>query len=355
MENHQKDVQLYLKEAESFAGRPHFHPDGSTFGLTANSELSLKYEQLRDKLVGDESKTTRIAKNWSTVAIQTKNIDNRIVPRPQPLCLADFYTLCRDRYLVPKLSPEDLAHFPPNTLGGAYFQYMCDGRFYEFDKNPKPPNSESEWLMGLLRQTHDFFHLIAEIYHYGWDGGFLVYNDPKCYKRDLVVFAEEISIYAFILGQCRLKDAIPIVSEWSNTVIKSSSMWVKDGYQIWLHSQNYETVTDQLGVDCITIVEKFMYASFKMGCIDNEISVDEYLEELERILEPLPEDATFEEREYKDIVLESFERGLRSKPLVCVQWERYLGNTLREVREFLNVPKRRLFKEGSHYLEADLY
>ncbi|NEO51754.1 MAG: hypothetical protein F6K54_00810 [Okeania sp. SIO3B5] len=189
----------------------------------------------------------RIAKNWSTTTIQMRNIENRIVPPPQPLCLTDFHTLCQERYLPPKPSPEDLAHFPPNTLGGAYFQYMCDGKFYEFDKNPTTPNSESEWLMGLLRQTHDFFHLMAEIYHYGWDGGFVVYNDPKSYERDLLVHAEEICIYSFILGQCRLKAAIPIVAEWSNTVMKNGSIWVKDAYQLWLESQNYETVTQKLG------------------------------------------------------------------------------------------------------------
>lgn len=229
-----KSVEFYLKEAESFAGKPHFQPDGSTFTLIPNSELPLKYEQLRDKLEGDESKTTRIAKNWSTATLQMRNTDNRIVSPPQPLCLTDFYTLCQNRYLPPKPSLEDLAHFPPNTLGGAYFQYMCDGKFYEFDKNPATPNSEGEWLMGLLRQTHDFFHLTAEIYHYGWDGGFLVYNNPKSYERDLLVHAEEICIYSFILGQCRLKATIQIVAEWSNNVMKNSSMWVKDAYQLWL-------------------------------------------------------------------------------------------------------------------------
>jgi len=60
----------------------------------------------------------------------------------QPLCLADLNTLCRHRYLVTDLSPNDLAHFPENTLGGAYFQYMNDGKFSEFDKNPMTPDSD---------------------------------------------------------------------------------------------------------------------------------------------------------------------------------------------------------------------
>ena len=145
------------------------------------------------------------------------------------------------------------------------------------------------------------------------------------------------------------------MAEWSNTVMTNSSMWVKDAYQLWLQYQNYETIIQKLGFDCLTITEQLIYAAFKIGCIDKEVCVDEYLEELDRILEPLPDDATPEEREYKAMVLENFERGLRSKPLLCVQWERYLGNTLREVREFLHIPKRQLFKNGSHYLEADLY
>ena len=352
-----KDILFYLKEAESYAGKNHFHPDESTFTLIPASELPLQYEQLRQKLEpqNPQSKPPRIARNWSRIISQIQNGKQSSIPLSQPLCLADINTLCRDRYLVADLSPDDLAHFPENTLGSAYFQYMNDGKFYEFDKNPLTPDSDIKWFMRYLRQTHDFYHLVTEIYHYGWDGGFLIYNNPQHYAQDLLVLCEEMCIYAFIMGQVRLKAVIPIIAEWANTVIASSENWLKDAYPLWLQTQNYQTM-EQFGMaNFIGDCEKFMYASFKLGCLDSEICVDEYLEELTKVLKPLPSNATPEEREYRDMVLESFERGLQSKPLIGCQWDRYLGNTLQEVREFLNIPRRKLFKDGSHYLKADLY
>ncbi|MDF0552320.1 Coq4 family protein [Kamptonema sp. UHCC 0994] len=351
-----KDIEFYLKEAENYAGKNHFNQDGSTFVLVPASELPLQYEQLRQKLAqkNPQSQPPQIPRNWSRIIPQRQNGNESNIPPSQPLCLADINVLCRDRYLVTDLSPDNLAHFPENTLGGAYFQYMNDGRFYEFDKNPMTPDSDIKWLIRLLRQTHDFYHLVTEIYHYDWNGGFLVHNDPQHYTRDMLVLSEEMCIYAFIMGQVRLKAVIPIIAEWANIVIASSEKWLKDAYQLWVDTQNYELV-EQFGfANFIGDCEKFMYASFKLGCLDTEICVDEYLEELHQILEPLPSNATSEEREYRDMLLESFERGLRSKPLICCQWDRYLANTLQEVREFLNIPRRKLFKDGSHYLKADL-
>ena len=348
-----KDLQFYLKESESHAGQHHLNVDGSTFSLISSSELSSKYDQLRQKLAkqDSQSKLSLIPRNWSTSIPQIPNEEQTPIPVPQPLCLANLGTLCRDRYLVADLSPEDLAYFPINTLGGAYYQYMCHGKFYEFDT----PDSDIKWLIRLHRQTHDFYHLVTEIYHYGWDGGFVVYNNPQCYARDLLVLSEEVCIYAFILGQVRLKAVIPIIAEWANKCISHCSHWLKDGYQLWTDTQNGEIVKQFAFHNFISDCEKFIYASFKLGCLDTEICVNEYLEELDEILEPLPSNATPEEQEYRDMVLESFERGLRTNPLVCFQWDRYLGNTLQEVREFLNIPRRKFFKDGSYYLEADLY
>jgi ubiquinone biosynthesis protein Coq4 len=352
-----KDIQFYLKEAESYVGKHFVQPDGSIFVMTPPSELQLKYEQLHQKLKrqNPQGKVPRIAKNWSTEIHQVHDGEQKSIPEPQPLCLADINNLCRDRYLMVDLSPEELAHFPPNTLGGAYVQYMCHGKFYEFDKNPMTPDSDIKWFVHLLRQTHDFYHLVTESYHYGSDGGSVVYNDPQLYARNLLVLSEEMCIYAFIMGQVRLKAVIPIVARWANKCIYYCSKRIKDIYQIWLRTQNNETV-EQVGfVNLIADCEKWMYTSFKLGCLDTEICVDEYLEELDEVLESLPSNAISEEQEYRDMVLESFERGLRSKPLVCFQWDRYLGNTLQEVREFLDIPRRKLFKEGSQYLDADLY
>lgn len=352
-----KDIRFYLEEAENYAGNNQFNADGSNFSLTPSSELSSKYDQLRQKLTQQNSQTKfpRVARNWSTKISQVLKENQKTLPLPQPLCLANLDTLCRDRYLVVDLSPEDLAHFPLNTLGGSYFQYMCHGNFYEFDKNPITPDSDLKWIIRLLRQTHDFYHLAAEIYHYGWDGGFIIYNDPQYYARDLLVLSEEVCLYAFILGQVRLKEAIPIIAEWANNCISYCSKWLKDAYQLLLHTHNFETVKKFSFPTFISNCEKLTYASFKLDCLNTEICVDEYLQELYEILEPLPSHATPEERECRDMVLENFERGLRSNPLVCFQWDRYLGNTLQEVREFLNIPRRKFFKDGSYYLESDLY
>ncbi len=252
------------------------------------------------------------------------------------------------------LSPGDLENFPLETLGGAYLQYMCHGGFYEFDKNPMTPDSDLKWFLRLLRQTHDFYHLVTEIYHYSWDGGFIVYNNPKFYERDLLVLSEEMCIYAFIMGQVRLKEVIPIVAQWTNNCLSYSSKWLKDAYQLWLDTQDYEAIKQFDFVNFLSECEKWMYASFKLGCLESEICVDDYLEELHEILEPLPSNATPEEQECREMVLESFERGLRSYPLVCFQWDRYLGNTLKEVRELLRIPRRKLFRDGSYYLDADV-
>ncbi|NER31254.1 MAG: hypothetical protein F6J89_27460 [Symploca sp. SIO1C4] len=352
-----KDIECHLKDAEGYAGKNQFNVDGSNFSLIASSELSLKYEQLRQKLIQQrpQKKVPWIPKNWSNTMLQMGNQDQKNIPTPQSFCLTNLDTLCRDRYLVVDLSPEDLAHFPLDTLGGAYFQYMRHGNFYEFDKNPMTPDSDLKWIIRLLRQTHDFYHLVAEIYHYGWDGGFIIYNDPRYYTRDLLVLSEEVCLYAFTLGQVRLKEAIPIIAEWANRCISHCYEWLKDAYQLLLHTQKFEMVARFNFPTFISDCEKLTYASFKLGCLDTEICVDEYLQELYEVLEPLPSNATLEEQECRDMVLESFERGLRSNPLVCFQWDRYLGNTLQEVREFLNIPRRKLFKDGSHYLDADLY
>ncbi|NEP02135.1 MAG: hypothetical protein F6K58_26465 [Symploca sp. SIO2E9] len=352
-----KDIQFYLKEAESYTGKNQFNVDGSNFSLIPSSELSLKYDQLRQHLTqqNPQTKVFWMPRNWSNTIPQVLNGDQKTIPVAQPLCLAKLDTLCRERYLVADLSPEDLADFPFNTLGGAYFQYMCHGKFYEFDKNPMTPDSDMKWIIRLLRQTHDFYHLTSEIYHYDWDGGFVVYNDPQCYKRDLLVLSEEVCLYAFILGQVRLKAVIPIIAEWANQCISYCSKWLKDAYQLSLKTQNFEIVQQFSFPTFISDCEKLTYASFKLDCLDTEICVDEYLEELYEVLEPLRSHATLEEQECRDMVLENFERGLRSAPLVCFQWDRYLSNTLQEVREFLNIPRRKLFKDGSYYLDADLY
>ncbi|MDJ1185665.1 hypothetical protein [Roseofilum casamattae] len=352
-----KEIAFYLHEAKPYAGKNHIQPDGSDLGMVQPSELLLKYEQIR-KNVGqpnDPGRVPKIARKWSATPTTSSTECRTTIPAPQDLRLRKLDILRRDRYLTTHLCPEDLQYFPFDTLGGAFFQYMCHGEFYEFDKNPKEPESEIEWFMHLLRQTHDFYHLVTEIYHYGWDGGYLAY-DPELYLRDRLVLSEEMCIYAFIMGQVRLKAVIPIVAEWAINAIFYSRQWLKDAYSLWLQTQNSKSLEKFGFSHFIGDCEQFMYASFKLGCLEKQVCVDEYLQALDENLQKLaPEKRTVEEREYQDMVLESFERGLRSKPLICFQWECYLSNTLQEVREFLNIPQRKLFKEGSYYLDADLY
>lgn len=353
-----KSLQFYLTEAKSYAGENHFNADGSTFALTPPSELPWQYNQLRQKLVRQnlQNKVVQMPRNWSNAIFEQRTKEPKGIVKPRSLRLENLNTLSRDRYVVPDLLSDHLAHFPLKTLGGAYYQYMCHGKFYEFDKNPMLPDSDIKWLLRLLRQTHDFYHLVTEIYHYGWDGGFVVYDDPQCYKRDLLVLLEEMCIHAFILGQVRLKAVIPIMAEWANSAIFDCSQWLTEAYPLWRRTQSYEIVKKRFRfASFIADCEKWMYASFKLGRLEAQINIDEYLEELDSVLEPLPSTAPLEAQEYREMMLESFERGLRSKPLVCFQWDRYLGNTLRDVREFLNIPRRKRFKDGSHYLDADLY
>ncbi|NEO84738.1 MAG: hypothetical protein F6J87_10855 [Spirulina sp. SIO3F2] len=359
-----KDIDFYLNQATTYAGQNDYNADGSNFSLVPNSEKASYYEELHGKLVQQDfqDKASSMAMNWSIknlevqrqVSIEYKkslSIDKFI-----HLCLTDIEILQNERYLVANLSPGGLAHFPKNTLGGAYLQYMCDGKFYEFDKNPLATNSDVEWFIRLLRQTHDFYHLVGEFYHYGWDGGFIVYNDPQCYERDLLVLHEEMYIYAFILGQVHLKSIIPIFAEWVNTSMPHCSRWLTNAYPLWLNTSDYKQSSKNFRFPTfIAECEKWMYASFKLNCLDIEICVDEYLEELYSALQPLPSQATLEEKEYRDSMLESFERGLRSKPLTCFRWDRYLGYPLQEVREFLGIPRRKIFKDSSHYIQADLY
>ena len=352
-----QNIKAYLEEAQNYVGKNHYNLDGSTFSLTPSSELLSKYDLLRKNLERQDPKhkVSWIPKNWSLEISQLSNGTPKKNPISQHLSLSKIDDLCQDRYLIADLSPEDVAHFPSNTLGGAYFQYMDRGKFYEFDKNPLIPNSDIKWFIRLLRQTHDFYHLITEIYHYGWDGGFLVYDDPQCYERDLLVLSEEMCLHAFLLGQVRLKAVIPTIAEWVNTSLYHCSAWLKEAYPLWLQTHNYEFLKKQFCFPSfIANCEQWMYASFKLGRLETQICVDEYLEELDSILEPLPSHATPEQQAYRDMLLESFERGLRSRPLVCFQWDRYLGNKLQDVRDFLNIPPRQTFQENSHYLDADL-
>lgn len=98
-----------------------------------------------------------------------------------------------------------------------------------------------------------------------------------------------------------------------------------------------------------------MYQSFQTNGLETEICVEAYLTELQAILflSPQPHEAIAQE--YREMILESFERGLQSKPLICFRWDDYLGHSLQDIRAFLEIPRRRLFRVGSHYLEADLY
>ena len=352
------NIEVCLNEADAYVGKHDYNSDGSNFLLISHSELPSHYKQLHQKSRQQDSqdKISSISRNWSIESLGIQHKDSLNVEVSPALCLAEINTLRQTRYLVADLSPKNVAHFPLHTLGGAYFQYMCDGKFYEFDKNPLTPNSDIEWFIRLLRQTHDFYHLVGEFYHYGWDGGFLIYKDPQLYERDLLVLAEEMCLYAFMLGQVRLKAVIPIVADWANTSISHCSKWIVNAYPLWLSTKNYDYVSKQFRFPTfIAECERWMYASFKLGYLDIEICVDEYLEELYAALQPLSSQTTLAEKEYRDTILESFERGLRSKPLVCFQWDRYLSHTLQEVREFLEIPRRRLFKAGSHYIQADLH
>ncbi len=321
-----------------------------------DADLPSEYEKLRRK-IGQQNFTGEdpyIARNWSKTKIVTSSETSRINLTPQNLCLSNLNDLCCDRYLVSYLSPEDLVNFPEHTLGGAFFQYMNDGKFYEFDKNPLNPDSDLKWLIRLLRQTHDFYHLASEVYHYGWKGGYLVYNDPRRYEDDLLVMCEEICIYAFMMGQIRLKEVIPIVVDWANNGYLHCETWLKVAYPIWRDTEDHNKLKDFEFFRFIGDCEKFAYASMKLGQLDTDVCVDEYMEEFYRALQPLPSNARLEEHDFRNMILESFERGLRSKPLICFQWNRYLANDLKEVRDFLNIPRRKLFKTGSHFLKADL-
>ncbi|QIZ70922.1 Coq4 family protein [Oxynema aestuarii] len=353
-----QNLDWYLKEAEAYAGTASVQPDGSNFSLTPPSQLSLKYDRLRQHLAQIGSPTT-IAINWSIASskISRNGSSSKFVgvPSAQPLTLIDLDRLYREGYLMKKLSPEDLYQFPVHTLGGAYFQYMCRGKFYEFDKNPTIPRSEIEWLFRSIRQTHDFYHLITEIYHYGWDGGFVMYEKPECYERDRLILTEELCLYGFMMGQVRLQAAVPIVAEWIETGLEEARKWLKEAFPLWQKTKNYNSVKKFVFPNFIATCEKFTYASFKLGRLTSKVTVEDYLSDLEGRLTPLSPSATVTEREYRQKMLESFERGLRSYSLLGMKWERYLGNSLQEIREFLNIPRRQHFQSGSHYLDADCY
>ncbi|MGK7925598.1 MAG: Coq4 family protein [Spirulina sp.] len=322
--------QMYLREARQFSGRSQINPDGSTFMVTPFSQLGQKVDELRQKLGLESSFEQQYDRDWLSI------------PNPQPLALTNIDRLCDRRYLMKPFAPRDLAHFPADTLGGAYVQYRFDAKFYDFDKDPLPTDSEVTWLMRLIRQTHDFYHIVSEIYHYGWDGGYLVFDDPLQDARDRLVFSEEYCVIAFRLAQSRLLETIPIIADLANAYRRVA---------IEPRVQDIPLIVKQYDGLC----EELMYVSFKQGFLAGEISVDDYLDQLDRDLLPLSKDASEDEFLFRDMILECFEQGLRAKSLICFEWDRYLGNSLKEVREFLQIPRRKIFKAGSHYLEADLY
>ena len=320
--------QVYLKEAQKFSGKSQINPDGSTFMITPFSQLRQKFDEMRHKL-GIESLEQRSDRDYWDV-------------NPQPLALTEIEILCDRRYLMQSFTPQDLAHFPSDTLGGAYAQYRFDAKFYSFDKNPLTVNSDITWLIRLLRQTHDFYHIVSEIYHYGWDGGYLVLDDPQQDSRDRLVFSEEFCLMAFRLAQSRLIETIPIITELASS------------YRCFVSEPKLQDIPFILR-RYDALCEEFMYIALKLGLFSQDISVDRYLEGLKQSLFPLPEGASDDEVIFRKMIIESFEQGLRAKPLICFQWDRYLGNSLQDVRNFLQIPQRKIFKAGTHYLKADLY
>lgn len=349
------DVQKYLLEAEIQVGKNYFNSDKSTFLLVPDSDLEYEYANLRHDLQKNGSDQSHfIARKWSSIAVDKTQPNDNYPLIANSLKLSCIKFLRNNRYLLPDLSPQDLVQFPEKTLGGAYLQYMNDARFYEFDKNPLSPDCDLNWLIRLMRQTHDFYHLVGEFYHYGWEGGYLVYNDPKRFNQDMLVLIEEICIYAFIMGQVRLKEVIPIVADWANHGYGHCASWLNQAYPIWRDTKDFGKVADFAFHRFIGDCEKYTYASMKLDRLEAAICIDDYLDEINRMLPPLAINTSWEEREARDMVLESFERGLRSKPLICFEWDKYLANDLDDIRAFLNIPRRKLFREGSHYLQADV-
>ncbi|MEM9542643.1 MAG: hypothetical protein AAGA60_24525 [Cyanobacteria bacterium P01_E01_bin.42] len=322
--------QVYLREARQFSGRSQINPDGSTFMTVPFSQLRHKFDEMRDKLGIELCLDRRGDRDrWS-------------ISHPQLLTLAKIETLCEERYLLPSFTPQNLAHFPVDSLGGAYAQYRFDAKFYSFDKHPLAPDSDQTWSIRLLRQTHDFYHIVSEIYHYGWDGGYLVLDDPQHDSRDRLVFSEEFCLMAFRLAQSRLIETIPIIAELANS------------YRRFISKPNLQDIPFILK-RYDGLCEEFMYLALKLGLFARDIAIDDYLVHLEQTLIPLPKRASDDEWLFRKMILESFEQGLRAKPLICFQWDRYLGNSLQEVRNFLQISRRTTFKAGTHYLKADLY
>ncbi|WP_197418989.1 MULTISPECIES: Coq4 family protein [unclassified Sphingomonas] len=350
-----ENIHKYILEADDYVGKNYFNTDDSTFLLVPDDKLNSWYELLKDKIEQSKSCPLNfVARKWSSIDINRYHWVRRICLEQRELELSTVEQLCRVKYCLPYLSPQDLADLPDSSMGGAYLQYMNDAKFYEFDKNPLSPDSDMKWLIRLMRQTHDFYHLVGEFYHYGWEGGYLVYNDPRCFGHDMLVLIEEICIYAFMMGQVRLKEVIPTVADWANNGYGHCAAWLTQAYPIWRDTQDFSRIEHFEFPRFIGDCEKFTYASMKLGQLEAEVCVDDFLNDLHRLLPPLPLDAGLEEREARDMVLESFERGLRSRPLICFEWDRYLANDLNEVRAFLNIPRRKRFRDGSHYLKADL-
>ena len=355
--NSVNQINFFLKETEPYIGKHGYNADGSNFSLVSHSESAKKYSQLEQKFGGlkHTNQSVYIARNWSDLIdnIADSNLSIGKKSSDQNLHLNSLDELSKERYLVAGLSPENLIQYDPNTLGGSYLEYMCDGRFYEFDKKPLVPDSDIKWFLCLMRQTHDFYHLIGEFYHYGWDGGFVAYDNERSYQRDLIVLAEEVCLHAFIMGQTRLENVIPIVAQWCNTSLVHCSKWIRDAHQLWLLNNDYEVIRKQfLFPTFIEDCEKWMYVSFKTNMLEKKFSADEYLKIFYKALKPARKQSALEE-EYRSYIIESFERGVRSKPLICLKWDQYFDKKLQDVRDFLQVPKRKLFRDGSHYLKVD--
>ncbi|MEM8642131.1 MAG: hypothetical protein AAGG51_25465 [Cyanobacteria bacterium P01_G01_bin.54] len=349
-------IDFFLKEAEAYVGTHRCNADGSNFSLILYSEVAEKYSELRQKLKRLNLTHLYVARNWSSLINNIRDHDSSRSEKNtfQNLYLNSLNELCRERYFVANLSPENLIQFPSNTLGGSYLEYMCDGRFYEFDKQPLASNSDVEWFFRLIGKTHDFYHLVGEFYHYGWDGGFITYENERSHQRDLIVLAEEVCLYAFIMGQTRLNNVIPIVAEWCNTSLIHCSEWIKNARRSWLLDNDYEAIRKQfLFPSFIEDCEKWMYVSFKTNTLARRFCADEYLRAFYKALKPARKQSVLEE-EYRSYIMESFERGVRSKPLVCLKWDQYFDRKLQDVRDFLQVPKRKLFRDGSHYLKVDM-
>lgn len=73
----------------------------------------------------------------------------------------DTRRMLEERYLAPRYTTEDLAHYRPGTLGYAYYRHLHDNGF---DPNFAPPvevKDDVSYFVARQSQLHDIWHVVC--------------------------------------------------------------------------------------------------------------------------------------------------------------------------------------------------